>query len=93
MTEHYLCKDCKHSFQTFNDWISLAPKRYSMRCKKVYKEAVGDENYVTGPKINPAHYERCGIVRLPHSACGVEGKLWEPKNTKKHMFLWLKKET
>lgn len=93
MSEDYLCKDCEHSFITWQERFSLMSKRYALRCKKSYKAPESDGNLVTGPTIQAAHYERCGITRLSSSVCGKEGKLWEPKNKKKHMFLWLKKES
>ncbi len=93
MSDEYLCKDCKHSFMSWQDRLSLAPKRYALRCRKAYKDVESDGNLVTGPSMTPAHYERCNLTRLPSSVCGKEAKLWEPKNEKKHMLLWLKKGT
>jgi len=85
-----LCKDCKHSFRTWYDILFSSSKRYSLRCRLVWKSAEEEVDYVTGPKVKDEHYETCGVTRLKSGACGNEGKLWQPKDPKK-FFTYMKR--
>lgn len=87
-----LCTECKHSFRSWSDIISLTSKRYSMKCRKAYVEETTELDPVTGPKKVPARYEGCGMARVMSKLCGEQGRFWEPKDTKKHFFTMIKHE-
>ena len=91
--QEFLCKDCKHSFRKISEFpIWGSGSEY--RCRKAFKEKSVEDNPVTGPKKKDAYFERCAMARGSWSdaVCGKEGKLWEPKNTRKHLLLWMKHE-
>jgi len=97
MTEknELLCKDCKHSFIKFVDWLAHGRSPYAYSCKKSYKAEHTIDDPVVGTKKVLAKYESCGVARIGRpdrdDRCGEAGKWWEPKN-KKHLFLLIKKE-
>jgi hypothetical protein len=37
-------------------------------------------------------YKSCGEMRIDSNRCGLDAKLWAPKNSKKHLFNILKRE-
>ena len=91
--QQVFCKDCKHSFTPWADKFSIAESRYTMRCKLAFQPEEIDNNYVTGHKMKPAHYETCAMARTSllstDSKCGHEGKNWEPKH-KRDLFKFIK---
>ena len=87
--EKLLCKDCKHSFISWADRFNFMSRQYAMRCRKNYKEEEDDGNLVTGSRMTPAHFERCGTSRIQSAKCGEEGKWWQPKN-KKDLFKYIR---
>jgi hypothetical protein len=91
MSERVLCKDCKHSFKPLSDWIFA--DSYSLRCKLAHVEEKIVDDPVTGPKKEPAYYERCTNARYEwlrnKDNCGPDGKFWQPKN-KKGLFKLIK---
>ncbi len=92
MSDTVLCKDCKHSFRIWYDIIFGGSKRYTMRCRKAYKQSEEEIDLVVGPKIKKEHYETCGTARIFKDMCGPEGKNWQPKDPKK-MFFYMKRVT
>lgn len=92
-----LCKDCKHSFQTWYDRLSMANPSYTLRCRLSYKEEVVEKNWVVGHKVKPPEYERCSLARYKYSSperdinCSEEGRFWEPKH-KRDLFKLIAKE-
>jgi hypothetical protein len=97
MTEktELLCKDCKHSFRTFSNWLAHGSASFAYSCRKSYKPEHTEVDPVIGNKKIPAKYESCGVSRIGRAdrddRCGEVGKWWEPKQ-KKHLFLLIKKE-
>ena len=91
--QEFLCKDCKHSFRKFSEFPSWGTG-YEYRCRKVFKDHYIEDNPVVGPIKKDAYYEKCHMARgnWTDAKCGQEGKLWEPKNTQKHLLLWMKHE-
>lgn len=90
MSEPVLCKDCVHSFQIWYDRVTFANPRYTLRCRKAYKEQEVEKNLVTEPKPVAAHYETCSVTRLNSSVCKEEGLLWQPKD-RRHLFKYIKR--
>lgn len=88
MTEQYFCKDCKHSFVKLTDRIVFSNTRF---CRLSYKPTEIHIDPVYGKKLkNRDNYEYCAVMRLPHSSCGTEGKMWQPKH-KKDLFKYMVK--
>lgn len=90
-----LCKDCKHSFKPWTDFIH---GDWALRCRISYKEETTTINLVTGPVTEPAHYLRCSTARLDYlsdplkdSNCGKAAKFWQPKH-KSGLFKLIAKE-
>jgi hypothetical protein len=90
MSEVVLCKDCKHSFRKWTDFLGFyAP----LRCRKSFTAESIEIDPVDGPTKKKAHYKTCSSERMfsnMHEECGKEGKLWEPKD-KKNFFVYLKR--
>jgi hypothetical protein len=93
-----LCKDCKHSFRTFSNWMAHGSKSYAYSCKLAFVPEHVEPDPVTGHKKIPAKYESCNIARMSRLSrdikeehCGPEGKHWQPKH-KKDLFKLIKKE-
>ena len=91
MSEQVLCKDCKHSFKHLSEWIY--PESLALRCKLSFVEETIKDDPVTGPKKEPAYYERCSNARYEwlrkKDNCGPTGKFWQPKD-KKGLFKLIK---
>jgi hypothetical protein len=78
------CSECKHVKKTYFDGGDLFSSTY--RCKKTERRSV---DLVTGKVTLTSTASRCSYVRDGKVQCGEEGKWWEPKNTKKHLFTML----
>lgn len=89
MTETVLCKDCKHAFRPWYFWIDSAGP-YTWKCRQAHMNAQVEHNPVIGQIVHPAKYESCNLSRFKGTACGPEGKLWEPRDPKK-FFTYLKR--
>jgi len=93
MSETVLCKDCKHSFRKFNDWLFHGSSSIAYSCRKTFKEAHMAPDLVLGSKKVPSKYESCGVARIGNPSrtdrCGEQGIFWEPKN-KKDLFKYIK---
>ena len=94
MNDQVLCKDCKHSFRKFADWMAHGSASFAYSCRKSYKPAHTEPDLVMGEKKVPAKYESCGVARIgtpgrDHGRCGEEGLWWEPKN-KQDLFKYIK---
>ena len=93
MSEQVLCKDCKHSFRKFSDWMAHGSASFAYSCRKSYKPAHVEPDLVLGEKKVPAKYESCGVARIGNPSrtdrCGEDGKFWEPKN-KRDLFKYIK---
>jgi hypothetical protein len=80
------CKDCKHA-----KWNPF--KLYTWYCHRTLIPEKVDQNFVTGHKTIPAHYEGCRIARIgrdeSRTRCGANGQFWEPKH-KKDLFKFIK---
>ncbi len=105
-SELLLCKDCRHHVVSLSDrllglvlTLSWIGHEYNYRCGLAWNQ--GTANVVVGTK-RPGSYELCSIERSEalgsalatknsHKMCGPTGVNWLPKNTKKHLFLFLKK--
>ena len=93
MNEPVLCKDCKHSFRKFADWMTHGSSSYAYSCRKSFKAEHIEPDLVLGSKKVPAKYESCGVARIGrpdrNDRCGEAGKFWEPKN-KRDLFKYIK---
>ena len=92
MSDNLLCKDCKHAFIPWHDFLSskLTPGHHWYKCKKSGKKVEVDFNPVTGGRTLPADYKSCYQERGYSGECGREGKYWSPKY-KHDLFKLLKK--
>lgn len=72
------------------DVLFMSNPRYTLRCKKLYKDNETEHDVVVGPIIKKEHYESCGIARIGSERCGPEGKWWQPKNKDK-FFTYMKR--
>lgn len=88
MSSELLCKDCKHSFVTFANWLTFGGK-YRYTCRKAFVPEKIEIDPVIGPIKTKAKYESCSIARIENKVCGPSAKSWEPKG-KKHFFLAIK---
>lgn len=93
MSETLLCKDCKHRFRMLRDLPNWGTG-HEWRCRITFVPEEIIQDPVIGPSKVPAHYKRCGLIRLHESKyrneCGKEGIYWQPKN-KKGLFKLIKK--
>jgi hypothetical protein len=93
MTDKVLCKDCKHSFRKFSDWLWHGESSFAYSCRKSFRPTHDEPDLVLGSKKVPAKYESCGIARISNPnldyRCGEEGKFWQPKN-KKDLFKFIR---
>ena len=84
MNETLLCKDCKHSFRQWSEW--WVPQRVALRCRLAFVPKQTKVAPVTGPNVDPAHYETCAMSRndwlSKKDNCGPQGRFWEPKHKK-----------
>ena len=87
--ELLFCKDCKHArrkiFDAGEDLFSFSWDH--ARCVKTERRSI---NIVTGKVTVTDKASRCSYTCELSSQCGRDGKWWEPKNTKKHLFTLLK---
>jgi len=95
MSEHILCKDCKHSFRSWSEFPQWGNGQ-EYKCKLSYTAELIKLDPVIGPIKQAAYYERCSLARatrftkdVKEDHCGPEGKLWEPKH-KKDLFKYIK---
>ena len=88
-----LCKDCKHSFRTFSNWLAHGSNSYAYSCRKSFIPEHMESDPVMGSKKVPAKYDSCGVARIGNPAredrCGETGQWWEPKN-KRDLFKYIK---
>lgn len=91
-TPTVLCTECKHSFRTWIDILTGSSIRYSLKCRKDYVDDITEIDPVIGPKTIKGGYSSCGLARVKRESCGVEGRFWEPKDTKKHFFTIIQHE-
>ena len=93
MSEHVICKDCKHSFIQLKDWLIHGTASFNYKCRRSYKPEHTEHNPVIGEIKVDAKYETCSVARIGHpdreDRCGELGKFWEPKN-KKDLFKFIK---
>lgn len=91
--EPVLCKDCKYCFRSLKEFYSWG-SGVEWRCRKAYKPAQVEQDLVLGPKRQAEYYERCTIARgtWGDAVCGVEGRLWTPKNTRRFLFKIIQQE-
>ncbi len=83
------CKTCKHSFRRLAE-LPLWGSGVEWRCRKGFVKESVEQDPVRGPVKQEAHYQRCNVMRFRNNdACGLQGKLWEPKS-KKYFFLAIK---
>ena len=92
--EQVLCKDCKHSFRTFANWIAHGSNRYAYTCRKAFTPEHVVQDPVLGEIKIAARYETCGLARIGNRVsyddrCGEAGSWWEPKD-KKNLFKYIK---
>jgi hypothetical protein len=84
MSEQVLCKDCKHSFRKFVDWMAHGSASFAYSCRKSYKPEHMEPDLVLGSRKVAAKYESCGVARIGRpdrdDRCGELGKFWEPKH-------------
>lgn len=88
-----LCKDCKHSYLTFDGrmqkLLGIKGNHHAYKCQKSLKDIDRIYNPVTGIDNSPKNYHSCMTARDKFGgACGVEGSMWEPRE-KKDLFLML----
>lgn len=88
MSTELLCKDCKHSFVTFINWLASNGK-YRYTCRKAFVPETTRIDPVIGEIKVKSKYECCSIARIESKQCGPEAKNWEPKS-KKQFFLAIK---
>jgi len=93
MDDVVICKDCKHSFRTFSNWMAHGSASFAYSCRKSFKPAHAEIDPVVGSKQVAAKYESCGVARIGHpdrtDRCGELGIWWEPKN-KRDLFKFIK---
>jgi hypothetical protein len=88
MSSELLCKDCKHSFVSFFNWLTYSGK-YRYSCRKAFVPESRKIDPVIGPVTVKSKYDSCTLARIESKQCGPEAKNWEPKS-KKHFFLAIK---
>ena len=92
-----LCKDCRHSFQTWSDRLLMTNPRHSLRCRLSYQTELVEKNWVTGHRVKPPEYELCSSARYQYLSkdkdvnCGEQARFWEPKH-KTGLFKLIAKE-
>jgi len=92
--EQVLCKDCKHSFRTFANWIAHGSNKHAYTCRKAFTPEHVVQDPVLGEIKIASRYETCGLARIGNSAsrdqyCGEIGKFWQPKD-RKNLFKYIK---
>ena len=91
--EQVLCKDCKHSFRTFSNWMAHGSASFAYSCRKAYKPEHDEPDPVLGSVKVKAKYDSCGVARIGRpdrdDRCGEVGKFWEPKD-RKNLFKYIK---
>jgi hypothetical protein len=90
MSNELLCKNCKHSFRSLSS-ILIWGSGVEWKCRKALVAETTEHDPVTGPKKIAEHYQRCSTARgdWKSAVCGVQARLWEPKN-KKYFLLAIK---
>jgi hypothetical protein len=93
MDDGVICKDCKHSFRTFSNWMAHGSASFAYSCRKAYNPEHDKPDPVIGSTKVKAKYESCGVARIGHpnreDRCGEAGRFWEPKN-KRDLFKFIK---
>ena len=91
--EQVLCKDCKHSFRTFANWMAHGSNRHAYTCRKAFTPEHIEQDPVLGSVKVVSRYAACGLARIGHpdrdDRCGEIGKWWAPKD-KKNLFKYIK---
>ena len=91
--EQVLCKDCKHSFRTFANWMAHGSNRHAYTCRKAFTPEHVVQDPVLGEIKVESRYETCGVARIGHpkldDRCGEEGKFWQPKDNN-NLFKYIK---
>jgi hypothetical protein len=91
--EQVLCKDCKHSFRTFSNWMAHGSHRHAYTCRKAFTPEHFEQDPVLGSVKVESRYETCGLARIGRpdrdDRCGEIGKWWEPKD-KKNLFKYIR---
>lgn len=82
-----LCKDCVHAHRPLLNRLLFIDVYW---CRLPENRTEDEYDPVTG-KTKLGDYASCRIARLHSKICGPEGRRWEPRNTRKHMFTMLKK--
>lgn len=85
--QEILCTDCRHAYRP---WIHRLLMIDVYQCRMPGNRKPDSYDPVTG-KTEKGDYASCGVSRLNSGHCGPQGRNWEPKNTRKHMFTMLKK--
>lgn len=88
MKDILLCKDCKYHYRSLGHIITFV-NYHECRHEKSYQPP--KVSLITGPE-KKGYILDCGTMRNYPDKCGIEAKLWSPKNTKKFLFTVLKKE-
>lgn len=83
-----LCKDCQHSYRSWPNRL-LGVKIY--QCRLPGNKRPDEYDPVTG-KTTPGDYFSCGISRLNSGVCGPQAIHWIPRNSRRDLFLLLKKD-
>lgn len=90
MDEVLLCKECKHSFKYWSDFIFS--DNLAMKCRKAYTPERIVIDPVVGEKKEAENYARCSYARIDRDLCGPKAIHWQPKN-KSGLFKLIKKES
>lgn len=83
-----LCKDCQHSYRSWPDRL-FGVKIY--QCRLPGNTQPDEYSPVTG-KITKGKYISCGFSRMKSGVCGPQAIHWVPRNTRRDLFLLLKKD-
>ena len=85
------CIDCRHAFRKLSS-LPIWGSGVEWMCRRAFVGSALEYNPVKGYETIPAHYQRCSLARgsFQDSACGKEGRNWEPKQ-KKNFFTYLKR--
>ena len=82
-----LCTDCRHAYRPLINKLMFINL---YQCRLPGNKKPDSYDPVTGKTLK-GDFNSCGLSRMNSGVCGPEGRHWEPKNTKKHLFLYLKR--
>ena len=80
-----LCKDCVHGHATWFD--RLTKSAWGFKCHHPLSWVPEEFSPVTGV-TKPGYWNGCGSMRV--MKCGPGAKHWEPRDTKRDLFLRVK---